>query len=190
MLKLKLQNSGHLMRRADSLEKTLMLGKTEGRRRRGVAENEMVGWHHRLNGHEFEQALGGNEGLGSLPRCSPWGHRVRRDLATEQQQYIHMCWKKNKNWLKSWMKVKSESVSRSGMSISLQPHELQSARLLCPWDSPDKNTGVGCHSLLQGIFPTRGSTLSLLHCRQILYCLSPQGWPHLMKEGTQMKISP
>ena len=46
MLKLKLQFFGHLIRRADSLEKTLMLGKIEGRRRRGVAEDEMVGWHH------------------------------------------------------------------------------------------------------------------------------------------------
>ena len=53
MLKLKLQYFGHLMRRADSLEKTLMLGKIEGRRRRG-SEDEMVGWHHWLNGHEFE----------------------------------------------------------------------------------------------------------------------------------------
>ena len=54
MLKLKLQYFGHLMRRADLLEKTLMLGTIKGRRRRGVTENEMVGWHHRLNGHEFE----------------------------------------------------------------------------------------------------------------------------------------
>ena len=52
LLKLKLQSFGHLMRRADSFEKTLMLGKIEGRRRRGQ-ENEMVGWHHQLNGHEF-----------------------------------------------------------------------------------------------------------------------------------------
>ena len=51
MLKLKLQYFGHLMRRADSLEKTMILGKTEGRRRRAT-EDEMVGWHHRLNGHE------------------------------------------------------------------------------------------------------------------------------------------
>ena len=44
-----------LMRRSDSLEKTLMLGKIEGgRRRKGMTEDEMVGWHHRLNGHEFE----------------------------------------------------------------------------------------------------------------------------------------
>ena len=53
MLKLKLQYFGHLMQRTDSLEKTLMLGKIEGRRRRGQ-ENEMVGWHHQLNGHKFE----------------------------------------------------------------------------------------------------------------------------------------
>ena len=52
MLKLKLQYFGHLMRRADLFEKTLMLGRIEGRRRRG-REDEMVRWHHRLNGHEF-----------------------------------------------------------------------------------------------------------------------------------------
>ena len=52
MLKLKLQYFGHLMWRADSLEKTLMLGKTEGGRRSGQ-QDEMAGCHHRLNGHEF-----------------------------------------------------------------------------------------------------------------------------------------
>ena len=51
-LKLKLQYFGHLMQRPDSLEKTLMLGKIEGGRRRG--QQKMIGWHHRLNGHEFE----------------------------------------------------------------------------------------------------------------------------------------
>ena len=54
MLKLKLQYFGHLMRRIDSFEKTLMLGKIEGERRGGVTEDEMVGWHHQLNGDEFE----------------------------------------------------------------------------------------------------------------------------------------
>ena len=55
MLKLKLQYFGHLMQRANSLEKTLVLEKREGRRReeKGMTEDEMVGWHHRLNGHEF-----------------------------------------------------------------------------------------------------------------------------------------
>ena len=58
------------------------------------------------------------------------------------------------------------------MSDSLRPRGLQPARLLCPWDSPGKNTGVGCHFLLQGIFPTQGSNPGLLHCRQMLYPLS------------------
>ena len=49
------------------------------------------------------------------------------------------------------------------------PNGLQPATLLCPWDSLGKNTRVGCHALLQGIFPTQGLNLGLLHCRQILY---------------------
>ena len=61
MLKLKLQYFGHLMRRADSLDKTLMLGKIEGGRRRG-RQDEMIGWHHQLDGCEFEQAPGAGEG--------------------------------------------------------------------------------------------------------------------------------
>ena len=58
------------------------------------------------------------------------------------------------------------------MSDSLRPPGLQPTGLLSPWDFPGKNTRVGCHSLLQGIFPTQGSNLGLLHCRQILYHLS------------------
>ena len=72
MLKLKLQNFGHLMQRADSLEKTQMLGKVEGKR---VAEDEVVGWHHGLNGHESEQTPGDSEGQGCLVCHSPWGHK-------------------------------------------------------------------------------------------------------------------
>ena len=74
MLKLKLQYFGHLMRRVDSLEKTLMLGKIEGRRK-GQKEDEMVGWHHRLDGHEFGQAAGDGEGQGSVTCCCPWGFK-------------------------------------------------------------------------------------------------------------------
>ena len=50
-----------------------MLGKTEGRRRRGLTEDEKAGGHYRLDGREFEQALGASEGQGSLACCSPWG---------------------------------------------------------------------------------------------------------------------
>ena len=73
-LKLKCQYFGHRMQRADSLEKTLLLGKTESRRRRGQ-QDEMVGWHDRVNGHEIEQALGDGEGQENLTSCSPWGHK-------------------------------------------------------------------------------------------------------------------
>ena len=50
-----------------------MVGKIEGRRRRGQQRIEMVGWHHQLDGHEFEQAPGVGDGQGSLVCCSPWG---------------------------------------------------------------------------------------------------------------------
>ena len=66
-------------------------------------------------------------------------------------------------------------VSRSVMSGSLQAHGLEPTRFLCPWNSPDKNTGAGCHALLQGIFQTQGSNPGLWHCRQILYPLSYTG---------------
>ena len=76
---------------------------------------------------------------------------------------------------------KRESVSCSVVSDSLRPHGLWPTRLLWPWTSPGKtspgkNTGVGCHSLLQGIFLTQGSNPGLLHC---LHSLSHQGSPAL-----------
>ena len=70
ILKLRLQYCGHLMQRTDLFEKTLMLGKIEGRRRRGMTEDEMVGWHHRLNGHGFGWTSGIGDGQGDLACCS------------------------------------------------------------------------------------------------------------------------
>ena len=74
MLKLKLQYFGHLMQRADSFERTLMLGKIEGRRRRGQ-QDEMVGWHHWHNGHWFGCTPGVNDRQGGLVYCGSWGHK-------------------------------------------------------------------------------------------------------------------
>ena len=71
MLKLKLQYFGYLIWGANSLDKTLILGKIEGRRRR----DEMDGWQHWLNGHEFEYALGVGDGQGSLACWGSWGHK-------------------------------------------------------------------------------------------------------------------
>ena len=70
MLKLKLQYFGHLMQGTDSLEKTLMLEKIEGRK--GTTQDEMVRGHHQLNGHKFEEAPGVGDGKGSLACYSRW----------------------------------------------------------------------------------------------------------------------
>ena len=76
----------------------MMLGRIEGRRRRWVTEDEMVGWHHRLSGREFEQTLGDDEGQGILACCSPWDPR---ELDTTEQlnssnaghsvAHVHAC---------------------------------------------------------------------------------------------------
>ena len=94
--------------------------------------------------------------LGSPPAPPPSWHELGRSMPGE-----------------------SEGESCSAVSDSLQPHGLEPARLLCPWNSPGKNTGVGSHSLLQGIFPTQGLNPGLLHCRHILYHLSHQGSPRV-----------
>ena len=69
MLKLKLQYSGHLMQRADSFEKTLM------QEEKGTTEDEMVGWHHRLDGHGFGWTQGVGDGQGGLACCGSWGRK-------------------------------------------------------------------------------------------------------------------
>ena len=80
-------------------------------------------------------------------------------------------------WIDKEVVVKSESESEnescSVVSNSLQPRD-------SPWNSPGKNTGVDCHTLLQGIVPTQGSNSGPLHCRQILYQLSHEGSPRLL----------
>ena len=73
MLKLKLQYYGHLIQTDDSLEKSLMLGKIEGRRRNRASEDETAGWHYQSNERELGHTPGDGEGQGGLACCSPWG---------------------------------------------------------------------------------------------------------------------
>ena len=86
--------------------------------------------------------------------------------------YALHTWTKSLNWAGSeWGVCVWERLSR--VPLFATPW----IRLLCPWNSPGKNTGVGCHSLLQRIFLTQESNPDLLDCRQILYPLSRQGSP-------------
>ena len=80
MLKLKLQYFGHLMRRVDSLEKT-DAGRDWGQEEKGTTQDEMAGWHHRLDGHESEWTPGVGDGQGGLACCDSWVAKSRTRLS-------------------------------------------------------------------------------------------------------------
>ena len=84
MLKLKLQYFGHLMWRTDSFEPDA--GKGWGWEEKRRTEDEMAGWHHQLDGHEFEWTPGVSDGQGGLICCNPWGHK--ESDTTEQLNYL------------------------------------------------------------------------------------------------------
>ena len=90
MLKLKLQYFGHLMRRVDSLEKTLILGGIGGQDKKGTTEDEMAGWHHRVDGSESEWTLGVGDGQGGLACCDSWGRK--ESDTTEQLNWTELNW--------------------------------------------------------------------------------------------------
>ena len=81
ILKLKVQYFGQLMWRVDSLEKT-DAGRDWAQEKKGTTEDEMAGWHHQLDGHEFEWTLGVGDGQGDLACCNSWGHK---ELDTTEQ---------------------------------------------------------------------------------------------------------
>ena len=90
MLKLKLQYFGYLMRRTDFIWKDPDAGKDWRQEEKGTTEDEMVGWHHWLNGHEFGWTPGVGDGQGGLVCYRPWG---RRELdTTEQQNWTELKW--------------------------------------------------------------------------------------------------
>ena len=95
MLKLKLQYLGHLMQRTDSFEKTMNAGKDWGQEEKGTTEDEMAGWHHQKNGHEFERSLGVGDVQGGLACCDSWGRKesdtTERLNWTDAWYFIYVC---------------------------------------------------------------------------------------------------
>ena len=111
-------------------------GKDWTQEEKGPTEDEMVGWHPRLNGHEFEQVPGVGDGQRSLACWSPWGCKD-----SDMIEWL--------NWTEA-LEKSSETESHSVMSDSLQPHGLY-----IPWNSPGQNTGVVVFPFFRGSFQPR-----------------------------------
>ena len=148
------------------IEKVPDAGKDWGQEEKRASQDDMAGWHHWCNGHELGQTSVGGEGQGGL--------------ASMGSQSIDKT-----GWLNNNSAIQP-SYPLSPPSLPLHPYGGLATKLCptlaIPWTiacqaslsmgfSPE-NTGVGCHFLLQRIFPTQESNWSLLHCRQILYRLS------------------
>ena len=116
-------------------------------------------WEISAEGVQWEGFGGGEE-----PSCEQWGHL----LTNSCWQYLRIC-----------ISYPIVLVLVTLSCSTLWNHGLQHARLLCSWNSPGNNTGLGCHSLFQGIFLTQGSNWGLLYCRQILYHWDTGEEPHI-----------
>ena len=104
------------------------------------------------------------------PVNEPREKKKEESLSSNFRELISHAFQLSSFSLLGRVKGQEAMCACSVVSDSLWPYGLSLIRFLWPWGFPGKNTEVGCHFLLQGIFPTQGSSLRLLHCRKILYC--------------------
>ena len=184
-LMLKLQNLGHLMRRADSLAKTLMLGKTKGRRRRGRGD-EVVGGHHWPNEHKFEQTQVDSEGQGCLACCSPWD-QSQTQLSDWTTTLKNIQDNKKIKWLsklcsepeRARKEKKVKLLSRVQLFVTPWTVACE-APLSMEFSRQEYWSGLPFSS--PGDLPDPGIEPGLLYCGQTLYHLSHQGSPRAARK--------
>ena len=123
MLKLKLQYFGHLMQ-SWLIGKDSDAGRNWGQEEKGMTEDETAGWHHLLDGCEFEWTPGVGDEQGSLSCCNSWGRRVGQDCATEL------------NWTElNWQIFQVVEKPGSCLFLPLNTFELSTLISLCPWNT-------------------------------------------------------
>ena len=140
---------------------------------KGMTENEIFGWMASLtqwmslsNFREMvKDRKAWHAAVHGVKKCQTW---LSEWITTPGYVVVSFY-----EWVKSLSRVR---LFATLWTVAYQaPLSMGFSRLLCPWDFPGKNTGVGCHFLLQEIFRTQGLNPGLSHCRQTLYCLSHQG---------------
>ena len=173
MLKLKLQYFSHLMRRTDSLEKTLMLGKIEGRRIRG---RQRMRW---LDGLTDLMELSLSKLQKLVMDREGWRTAVH---GVSQSQTRLNDWSELNEDNREFLQQKEHGIAIVKVKVTQSYLTLWDSMGCSPPGSSDlsKKIGVGSLSFLQAIFPTQGSNPGLLHCRWITYCLSYQQYKHVI----------